>query len=220
MKRLIVKKDLYQSVKDDEKFLEAIQLCMILSAIQYNNVIYAMLIENEEFDTYLKLHLVIYHASFLYEGIKKFNTIRNRWKELEDLESFEKNKEIIEDNFGENNSFFTDVLYYIRRKVAIHFDRHVVVRKFEEFLNESKRENEDVVFIESKTDINKDMKFSLANNLNFRYILGLITDKSYKEKFKTLALELTKLSKLFCDTIQEIIPELIQDYCVLIEQEN
>ena len=76
MKRIIVKKELYQSIKDDEKFLDAIQLCRILSAIQYNNVIYAMLIENKEFDTYLQLHLVIYHASFLYEGIKKFNIIK------------------------------------------------------------------------------------------------------------------------------------------------
>jgi len=218
MKRLIVKKDLYQSIKDDEKFKEAIQLCRILSAIQYNNVIYSMLIENEEFDTYLQLHLVIYHASFLYEGIKKFNTIRNNWEELESLESFIKNKEIIEEYFSDNNSFYTDVLYYIRRKVAFHFDGHVVVRELEEFLNESERENEDVVFIDSKTDIIKDMKFSLANNLNFRYILGLIEDESDEEKFKILALDLTKLSKLFCDTLQEIIPELIQDYCELIEK--
>jgi len=218
MKHLIVKKELYQSIKDDEKFLGAIQLCRILSAIQYNNVIYTMLIGNEEFDTYLQLHLVIHHASFLFEGIKKFNIIRNNWKELESLESFIKNKEIIEEYFSDNNSFYTDVLFSIRSKVAFHFDGHVVVRKLEEFLNESERKNEDVVFIDSKTDLNKDMKFSLANNLNFRYILGLIQGESDEEKFKTVALELTKLSNLFCNALQEIIPELIQDYCELIEE--
>ena len=217
MIRLIVKKEFYQSIKDDEKFLSAIQLCRILGAIQYNTVIYAMLTENEEFDTYLQLHLVIYRASFLYEGIRKFNIIK---KGLENLESFKKNKEIIEKYFNEANPFFKDVICQIRRKVALHFDKHVIVRKLEEFVTECDNENEDVVFIEGKTDLFKDMKFRLADNLNLRYFLGLIKGISYEDKFKTFALELTELSKLFCDTLQEIIPELIQDYCVLIEQEN
>jgi len=217
MKRIIVKKELYQSIKDDEKFLDAIQLCRILSAIQYNNVIYAMLIENKEFDTYLQLHLVIYHASFLYEGIKKFNIIK---KNLENLESFKKNKEIIEKYFNETNPFFNDVIYQIRRKVALHFDKHVIIGKLEEFVTECDNENDDVIFIEGKTDLFKDMKFRLADNLKFRYILGLIKSKniSYEEKFKTFVLELTELSKLFCDTLHEIVPELIQDYCELKEE--
>lgn len=78
MKRLIIKKELYEQIKEDEKFLDATLLSKILSAIQYNNNIYGLLSEyaKKEFDTYLKLYLVINHASFLYRGIKKFNTIR------------------------------------------------------------------------------------------------------------------------------------------------
>ena len=126
MKRLIVKKDLYQSIKDDEKFLEAIQLCRILSAIQYNNVIYEMLIGNKEFDTYLQLHLVIYHASFLYRGIKKFNTIRRNRTELENLESFKRNNEIINKYFDENNPFFNDVINQISRSVSFHLYKELI----------------------------------------------------------------------------------------------
>ena len=214
MERLIVKKELYDSIKDDDKFLDAIQLCRILSAIQYNNNIYGLLnehVKSEEFDTYIQLHLVILHSAFLYEGIKKFNTIKNNWKELESLESFIANKEIIEEFFSAKNSFYSEILYNIRRKVAFHFDGHVVVSKLEEFLSKSK--TEDVFFVESKTDLNKDMKFSLANNLSFHYILGLIEGDSDKEKFKSFALKLTELSNLFCDTLQVIIPELIEDYC-------
>ena len=219
MKRLILKKELYQSLKDDEEFLESIQLCRILSAIQYNNVIYAMLSENEEFDTFLQLHLVIYHASLLYEGIKKFISMKPK---LESLESFKESDKIIEEYFSENNAFYKDVLYQIRRKVAFHFDKHVIVRTLEKFITESNKENQEVVFIEGKTDLVKDMKFNLADNLNLNYIVGLIKGEnlSYEEKFKALAQDLIKQSNLFCDILHEIIPELIKDYCELIEQEK
>lgn len=118
MKRLIVKKESYQSIKDDEKFL---------GAIQYNNVIYTMLIGNKEYDTYLQLHSVIYHVSLLYRGIKKFNTIRRNKTELENLESFKRNNEIINKYFDENNPFFNDVINQISRKVAFHFDQHIII---------------------------------------------------------------------------------------------
>lgn len=39
MKRLIVKKELLLSIREEQRFIEAIQLCRILSAIQYNKVI-------------------------------------------------------------------------------------------------------------------------------------------------------------------------------------
>lgn len=88
--------------------------------------------------------------------------------------------------------------------------------KLQEFVNKSG--SEEIVFIESKNDLNIDMKFSLANNLDFHYILGLVKGESDEERFKTLALELNSLSKIFCDTLQEIIPELIEDYCELKEE--
>jgi len=44
-------------------------------------------------------------------------------------------------------------------------------------------------------------------------------DSSYEEKFKILARELLELSKIFCEILEEIIPEMVEDYCELIEQE-
>lgn len=218
MKRLIIKKELYEQIKEDEKFLDATLLSKILSAIQYNNNIYGLLSEyaKKEFDTYLKLYLVINHASFLYRGIKKFNTIRRNRPEIENLDSFKSNKEIINKYFDESNPFFKTILSIISGRVGFHFDKLALKEKLQEFVNKSG--SEEIVFIESKNDLNIDMKFSLANNLDFHYILGLVKGESDEERFKTLALELNSLSKIFCDTLQEIIPELIEDYCELKEE--
>jgi hypothetical protein len=219
MKRLIVKKEFYKSIKDNDNFLEAIQLCRILGAIQYSKVIYSIASEKEDFNTSLQLILVINQAAYLYEGIKKFNTIKTK---LEHLESFQINKDLIDKTFGKESTFFNEVLCYIRSKVAFHFDKHVIVRTLEDLIEECTNEDEDIVFIEGKTDLVKDTKYLLADTLYLRYILGLIrrNNANYEEKFKILAKELLNLSKLFCDILQEIIPELIEDYCELIEQEN
>ena len=218
MVRLRVKKELVQTMSTEPPFIEAIQLCRILSAIQYNKVIYAMLVGQEDFNTSLQLNLVINHAAVLYEGIKKFNALN---KMLEKLESYKKNREVIERISSEENNLFGEVIYNIRKKVAFHFDKHVISRALGKFVADCIRENEDIIFIEGKTNLVKDMRFLLADNLNLRYVLSLIKGSglSHEEKFRILAGELLKLSKLFCGILEEIIPEMVEDYCELVEQE-
>jgi hypothetical protein len=218
MKRLRVKKELLPLLKTEPRFIEATQLCRILSAIQYNKVIYALLSEREDFDTNLQLNLVINHAAVLYEGIKKFNTLAER---LKDLESYKKFIEKIEGLADAENSFINDVLRNIRRKVAFHFDKQVITRELVEYIDDCIREEEDMIYVASSTDQVKDMRFQLADSLNLRFIVGLVkgADLSYVEKFKVFAKELIKLSGSFCDILEEIIPEMVTDYCELLEQE-
>lgn len=218
MIKLRVKKELMQSIHTEAYFIEAIQLCRILSAIQYNKVIYAMLSQEEDFNTNLQLSLIIYQAAILYEGIKKFKTLTEM---LKDFESYKKNLENIERISNEKNTFFEEVICDIRNKVAFHFDKQVIARALEEFVADCIREDEEIIFIEGKTDLTKDTRFLLADNLNLRYILGLIKGKelSYEEKFKILARELLELSKIFCEILEEIIPEMVEIFCEISEQE-
>ncbi|MGB7295707.1 MAG: hypothetical protein WBC70_08975 [Candidatus Aminicenantales bacterium] len=218
MIRLRAKKESLPLLKTEPRFLESIQLCRILSAIQYNKVIYALLSERGDFDTNLQLNLVINHAAVLYEGIKKFNTLG---ESLKYLESYKKNIEKIEKLADRDNSFINEILHNIRRKVAFHFDKQVITHELAEFIDDCIRENEDMIFLAGNTEQVKDMRFLLADSLNLRFIVGLVKgeDLSYVDKFKILAKKLTELSGLFCDILEEIIPEMAADYCELVEQE-
>lgn len=218
MKRLVVKEDQVQSIKNKAKFIDAVQLSRILSAILYNKVITAEISEKKDTNTSLQLNLFINHAAVLYEGIKKFKILKERF---ENLESYQKNIDKLEEIFKENeNNFYNDVLYCVRRKVAFHFDKHVISRALEEFIDECVKENERVILIQGKTDLIKDMTFLLADSLNLRYILKLVNGSklSYENKFKIVAKDLLSLSESFCNILQEIIPELVKDYCELIEE--
>lgn len=218
MIRLRAKKEFLQSLKTEPRFIEAIQLCRILSAIQYNKVIYALLSEREDFDTNLQLNLVINHAAVLYEGIKKFNTLAER---LKNLESYNKNIKKIENLADRDNPFINEILHNIRRKVAFHFDKQVIDRELAEFIDDCAREDKDMIFIAGSTDQIKDMRFLLADSLNLRFIVGLVKGEnlSYVEKFKILTKSLIELSGSFCEILEEIISEMVDDYCEIVEQE-
>ena len=218
MIRLRAKKEFLPLLKTEPRFIEAIQLCRILSAIQYNKVIYALLSERGDFDTNLQLNLVINHAAVLYEGIKKFNTLAER---LKNMESYKKNIEKIEKLADRENSFINEVLHNIRRKVAFHFDKQVITRELAEFIDDCIHEDEDMIFVAGSTDQVKDMRFLLADSLNLRFIVGLVKGEqlSYVEKFKILTTTLIGLSGSFCDILEEIIPEMVADYCELVDQE-
>ena len=216
MKQIMIKDSSLPSIASKSDFAEAIQLCRILSAIQYNKVIYAQLSKSKDFSTNLQLHLIINHGAALYEGIKKFITLKNR---LKNLRSYKKNQKEIEAVISTENTFVNKVLRKIRTKVAFHYDKQVIANTFEKFVLESIKSKEPVIFIEGKTEMVKDMNFPLADSLNLRYILGLVggKDLNYKEKFKILSSQLLKLSNSFCTILQEIIPDLVEDDCEFLE---
>lgn len=217
MIRLLVKKELLPSLKTDQCFIEAIQLSRILCAIRYNKVIYAMLVEKGDMDVYLQLYLVINHGAVLYEGIKTFKGLE---KSLKDLESYKKNIEQIGDIKKKEESFIDEVLRKIRVKVAFHFDKQVITRELVDFINDCIHENEDMRFVTGNTEQIKDMRFTLVDNLNLRFIVGLIKGEglSYEDKSKLLAKRLIELSTSFCFILEQIISEMVKDYCQLVEQ--
>lgn len=219
MKRLIVKRELLPEINNAEIFINALQLSRILSSLRYNQIIYVLLIEKADINTSIQLNLLINHAALLCEGIKKFKTYEEGLRYLETYKRNIDNINKILSELANKNSFYNNTVCKARDKIAFHFDKRVITEVLEEFINEHLQENEDMVFVQGKTDLEKDTIHLLADNMNFRYILKSIPSKklSYEEKFKILAKELLDLSKIFCDILESIIPELIQDYCELKE---
>jgi len=87
-------------------------------------------------------------------------------------------------------------------------------------VHDSMKENKEVVLISGKSELVKDTIYLLADNMNINYVLKTINGKgiSDSDKFKILSEKLLKLSGLFCDILEELIPDLIKDYCEVIEE--
>ena len=220
MKKIIVKKEYLPSIKHDEKFINSIQLGRILGAIRYNKIVHAMISKYEEANTSLQLYLLLNHAALLYEGITKFNKAKS---DFENLDYYKSNlsqiKKVLNESI-DSNSFTNKVLKKIRNKIAFHFDKEVIRKVLGEFVDDNLKENKDVVLVSGKSELVKDTTYLLADNMNINYILKSINRKeiSVEDKFKIFSKKLLKLSGLFCDILDELIPDLIKNYCEVKEE--
>jgi len=220
MKKIVVKKEYLPSIKNDKRFINAIQLGRILGAIRYNKILHAEISKDKEANTSLQLHLLLNHAALVYEGITTFKKTKSNF---ENLGYYKKNLDkikIIMDEAKNKKSFTNKVLKKIRNKIAFHFDEDVTKEILGRIVDDSLKERTDVVLISGKSERIKDITYLLADNVNINYVLILINGKgiSEREKFKILSKNLLELSGLFCETLDVLIPDLIEDYCVLKEE--
>lgn len=219
MKKIVVKEEYLLSIKNEKNFITAIQLGRMLGAIRYNKILHVQVIEDEEMSTSLKLHILLIHAAYLFESIKKFNETKSNF---ENLENYKKNTDKIDKILNEandSNSFTNKVLKKIRNKIAFHFDEDVIEEVIGKFVDDSIKENRDVVLISGKSELVKDTTYLLADNMNINYVLGQIEgeEKSEKEKFIILSEKLLDLSGSFCELLDLLIPDLIIEYCEMKE---
>jgi len=220
MKKIIVKKEYLPSIKHDEKFINSIQLGRILGAISYNKVAHAMISKDEEANTSLQLYLLLNRAALLYEGITKFSKTKSNF---ENLNYYKNNLSQIKKILNEAidlDSFTNKVLKKIRNKIAFHFDEEVIREVLGEFVDDNLKEKKEVILVSGKSELVKDTTYLLADNMNINYVLKSINGKkiSYEEKFKMFSKKLFELSGLFCEILDELIPDLIKDYCEFKEE--
>lgn len=220
MKKIVVKKEYLPSIKNDKRFINAIQLGRILGAIRYNKILHAEISKDKEANTSLQLHLLLNHAALVYEGITTFKKTKSNF---ENLDYYKKNLDkikIILDEAKNKKGFTNKILKKIRNKIAFHFDEDVTKEILGRIVDDSLKERTDVVLISGKSERIKDITYLLADNVNINYVLILINGKgiSEREKFKILSKNLLELSGLFCEILDVLIPDLIEDYCVLKEE--
>ncbi len=222
MKKIIVKKKYLPSIKNENKFINAIQLGRIVGAIRYNKILHAEICKDNEVNTSLQLYLLLNQAALVFEGIKNFNKTKSDFEELHYYKSNRDKIDVILSEFNDSDSFSNKVLKKNRNKIAFHFDREVTEEVLEKFVDHSLRENKDVVLISGKSELVKDTTYLLADNMNINYVLESINEKelSEREKFRIFCTKLLELSGLFCDIIDELIPDLIKEYCEVKEEDD
>jgi hypothetical protein len=222
MNRIIVKKELLPEIKNVQNFINGIQLSRILSSLRYNLVIYEIIDKEDNVTLNIKLNNFLNHAALLCEGIRKLKELESKLKELK---SYQQNLDEIQRIFTElknKNSFLSNVLCRVRNKIVFHFDKCITNEIFEEVVNECIREKRDIIFASGKTEQVKDMTFDLADNIDINYILKFVNGKteSNEDKFKSMVQDLLKLSESFSGILEDLVAELIQDYCEVEEEKS
>jgi len=222
MNRIIVKKDLLPKIKNVQNFINGIQLSRILSSLRYNLIIYEIIDKENSVTLNVKLNNFMNHAAILCEGIRNLKGLKSKLKKLK---SYQKNRSEIERIFMElknNNSFLNNILCRVRNKIVFHFDKSITNKIFEEIIDECIKEQKNVVFASGKTELVKDMAFDLADNIDINYILKFVDGKteSNEEKFKAMVQNLLKLSESFSGILDDLVTELIQGYCEVVEENS
>ena len=222
MKSIIVKRELLPSIAFQDKFINAVQLARIVGAIRCNNVLQVDKISDDESNLTLRIYLLLNHAALLFEGIRRFHKSKSNFADLPSYRDNLSNIDALERDYNDPKSFINVVLKDIRNKIAFHFDRNVISSALQSLVADSVNEKRDLVLISGKTELVKDTVYVLADNINISYVLGLIgsRDLPQEERFKTLAKELLVLSGLFCSVIDNLIPDLVGEYCELREEGN
>jgi hypothetical protein len=126
MKKIVIKKEYLPNIKNENKFINAIQLGRIIGAIRYNNILYAEISKDKVVNTSLLLYLFLNHAAFVFEGITTFN---NNKSDFENLNYYKENSakiKIILSEANNKNSFTRTVLKRIRNRVTFHFDKGII----------------------------------------------------------------------------------------------
>lgn len=221
MNRIIIKKDLIPEIKKVQNFINGIQLSRILSSLRYNLIIYETIDKKDSVTLNVKLNNFLNHAALLCEGVRKFRELKSK---LKNLKSYQENLDKIETFYKElenKNSFLRNVLCRVRNKIVFHFDKSIINKIFEKLVDESIKQENNIIFASGKTELIKDMTFDLADIIDFNYILKFVDGKteSNEEKFKAMVQNLLKLSESFSGILEDLVAELIQDYCE-VEGEN
>ena len=215
MKKIIVKKEFLPSMIDSIDFITATQLGRIAGSIRYNNILQALISKDEDVNTSLHFYLLLNHAALVYEGIKTFKKTKSIFEKQNHYQNNLEKIEIIINEAQDKESFYNKTLKIVRDKIAFHFDRDVIVEVLRDVTDDLIKENKEVVFISGKSEIVKDIIYLFADNMNINYVLKSINGKELEtpERFKIFCEKLLYLSGLFCEIIDELIPDLINESC-------
>ena len=222
MKSIVVKREYLPSIANQDKFINAIQLGRIVGAIRCNNILQGEKIADDESNLTLRVYLLLNHAALLFEGIKTFHGAKSDYADLPYYKENDHRIGLLEIEFINPESFSNVVLKKIRNKIAFHFDKDVITSILRKLVEDSTKENKDVVLISGRSALVKDTAYILADNVNINFVLESIEGKDLEqeEKFKMLAKKLLDLSALFCNVIEGMIPDLIDEYCETKEEED
>lgn len=222
MKRVVLKNEYFDEIENTNKIVASIQIMRILKTIRYNHVLLDKVANDAELRANIKFYVLWNLCSTLYEGIKTFSKMGLQSSKLKCYKSNHKKFEYIKKESSDRNSLTNQLLKSIRDKLISHFDKDVILENLRALVSNAKKENEEVVFFSGKTLSVGDCVYDLADSIDYYYILGQIEsrEKTAFNKIKTIMRDVIKLSKSFCEVLEIVAGELMEQYSVRLEDGN
>lgn len=120
MPKVVAKVETAGKMHEDERIIKAVQFLRIVAVIRYNNILQTKIMNEENYNQALHIHLLLSWAAFLYEGISAF---AGAGKVIKDLTYFKNNTPKVKRFFkehGEVSSYRNRVLGPIRNQAIFH----------------------------------------------------------------------------------------------------
>jgi len=215
MFKVIIKKDVFNKIKNEDSFINAIVLSRIVNCLRSNQRCFIRTWEDDEI-TGIKdrFDLMLFHGAMLYDAIKSFKKLSSQLRNLDTYKKFENEIKIINKQFGDGKSFRNTILDLIRNKLMFHFDSSFVKETISTF-----DRKDEIIFAQGKTGTHKDFIFLLPEDIAANYIIDNVNIKgSPEDRFDFYHEEINKISKLFCNIVENLIYELIKDICIFIKE--
>ncbi len=178
-------------LQDDLRFQQSVQLSRLLNAIQANKRHY-LRIRSDDDPVALRdqIERILYHAAIVYEAIL---TVARHSRILSKLETWSQYPGLVKRIQREANngtSFTQKYLKRIRNKVIFHYDLPAVAHVLSGLTL-----TQDTAFAESKSGLDQDLAFTLADEALLRYALSPISeadnDKGRWEYFQETLLDVS-----------------------------
>ena len=165
MPKVVAKVETAGKMHEDERIIKAVQFLRIVAVIRYNNILQTKIMNEENYNQALHIHLLLSWAAFLYEGISAF---AGAGKVIKDLTYFKNNTPKVKRFFkehGEVSSYRNRVLGPIRNQAIFHINESVIQTVLASFTEDCIRNKREIVFISGVSKMIADTTYPIADNL-------------------------------------------------------
>jgi hypothetical protein len=217
MLKAIIKPEYIEKLKNDDDFILAIQLSRIVNSLSSNFRSYINVSnDNHLINVKDRIDLLLIHGAMLYEAIKVFTAHGKRLKEFKIWDQISSEFKVFTQENGNKNSFKNTVLSKIRNKIFFHFDHDIISETLKKV-----DFPDGITFITAKSTKQKDIIYSLVDDLILSYLVQLEDSKEKSsEKYEKVEKTIIDLSDRLCKLIDVTIKELLPGEMEFIEEDE
>ena len=213
MFKIFITKNQFNSLKNNEKFIDAIRLSRITNAIRASQSLILRTIKDKSIRGLRdKFEVILYYGAVVYEGIKTFYDMLDRLKILDEYINNIQDINYLCREYDGKTSFTKTILARIRDKLVFHFDMDV----FKKAILNMDLPSEEFILLEGESNSNIDVNAPSTTMLYFNYLISFVDQNiSDEEKLEFIYHELDLISKKLNNVVENIVYGLLKDIVVL-----
>ena len=218
MIKCYITKEESEKLKNDDKFVTAIRLLRMESAIITSLSLYERTINDEDKginrNNRDRLEIILYYGATLYESLKTFSRMKEDLEnlKLKNSDEYKKNIEEINKLINELNnkdSFVKKILGNIRDRLVFHFDKN----PFSETLPILDTSECELIILEGDSYPSGDAYYPIIYEIYYNYLIkSFPAEGSDEEKLEKILNEMNSISTKFREIIGKIAREILKDY--------